>query len=162
MILGVISDTHGHTRRMLDALRILEAFQIGALLHCGDIGSLEMPGLLAPFPSHLVLGNVDEEQQTELENATIAAGQTWHGLEGRLELAGRKIAFTHGHERERLATLIASGEFDLVCYGHTHRVYQHQQGATWVLTPGALYRARVPSCAIVDLVTMRSEILAVG
>jgi predicted phosphodiesterase len=39
----------------------------------------------------------------------------------------------------------------LVCFGHTHVAEQQRRGATLVLNPGAVYRARRHSIAIVKL-----------
>lgn len=161
MRIGVLGDTHGHTHRTLDALRPLETFQVEAILHTGDIGSDEIPRLLPP-PAHFVLGNVDLAFAKELSTAIRAAGHTNHRLLADLTIAGRRIAVTHGHEADLLSNAIESGDYDLVCYGHTHRVDQRTVGQTLVLNPGALYRATVPSCAVVDLATMTAEILRLG
>ena len=103
-------------------------------------------------------GNVDEGQLDELQ-ASLAPNQIWHGLFADFKLASRRIAITHGHQAARLRTAQTSGDYDLVCYGHTHVAEQHHEGKTLVLNPGAIQRARIPSCAVVDLETMSVEIL---
>lgn len=153
MLLGVISDTHGHVQYTREAIRLLESLAPAAVLHCGDIGSAEIVDLFAPWPTHFVLGNVDEDER-EIAAAIAAAGQTNHGAFGSLTLAGRKIAFLHGHDASRLRQEIASGRWDLVCHGHTHRRDVRREGKTTVLNPGALYRADPHSLAVVDLESM--------
>jgi len=154
MLLAVVSDTHGHVSNTREAIRMLESFSPAAVIHCGDIGSAEIVPLFAPWPTHFVLGNVDEGVP-EIEQAIIKAGQVNHGRFGQLALAGRRIAFLHGHDTDRLQKEIASGKWDLLCHGHTHRrEVRVVNERTTVLNPGALYRAQPHSLAIVDLKTL--------
>ena len=76
----------------------------------------------------------------------------------RLELP--TIALLHGHEGKRFMQAIKSGDYDLVCYGHTHAAEFHHEGRTLVLNPGALYRANPHSVAIMDLATMTPQIIS--
>jgi hypothetical protein len=153
MILGVVSDTHGHLDYARQAVRMLDSLSVEAVLHCGDIGSPEIVPLFADWPTHFVFGNVDYDVY-ELRAAIQAAGQTCHGLCGDLTLAGVRIGLLHGHDGARLQQMIASGKWQLICYGHTHVAERHQAGPTWVLNPGALYRANPHSLAVVDLQDM--------
>lgn len=153
MILGVVSDTHGHVEYTREAVRMLSSLAADVVLHCGDIGSPDIVPLFAPWPTHFVLGNVDYDAYG-LSRAIEAEGQTCHGLCGELSLEGTRIAFLHGHDQQLLEELIDSGSRQLVCYGHTHVAERHQVGPTWVLNPGALYRANPHTIAIVDLPTL--------
>lgn len=150
MMIGIVSDTHGHTGFTADAVRMLESSGVSQVIHCGDIGSVDVIRLFRPWPTHFVLGNVDS-QAGPLEAAIRAAGQTCHGRFGELELDGRKVAFLHGDDERRLRDAIQSGQYDLVCYGHTHQAEHHKSGNTTVLNPGALYRADPHSLALVRL-----------
>jgi hypothetical protein len=160
MRLGVISDTHGHLRYALDAVRMLQSLKVDALIHCGDVGGPAIIALFADWPAHFVLGNVDHDAQ-QIELAVRAAGHSFHGSLGRIELAGKRIAFTHGDNASLLRAAITDGRADLVCYGHTHRAEWHDEGATRVLNPGALYRANPHTLAIVELDTLAVTILPV-
>lgn len=150
MLVAVVSDTHGHTSNTLRAVRMLEQFEIDAVLHCGDIGSPQVVELFAAWPTHFVFGNVDS-QWSELRAAIHEAGQTCHEEFGELEWAGLRVAFLHGHDQRRLRQAAQSGEWDVVCYGHTHVAEDHYEGDTLVLNPGALYRATPHSLALVEL-----------
>lgn len=150
MLLGVVSDTHGHVEYTRHAVRMLSSLAVDLVLHCGDIGSAEIIPLFGQWPTHFVFGNVDYDVQG-LRRAIDLAGQTCHGLCGELSLAGGRIAFLHGHDGQLLKELIASGQRQLVCYGHTHVAEWHQAGPTRVLNPGALYRANPHSIAVVEL-----------
>jgi putative phosphoesterase len=153
MLLGVVSDTHGHVANTRQAVRMLESFDPVAVIHCGDIGTAEIVPLFSAWPTHFVLGNVDEDVD-EIDEAIRTAGQTNHGAFGQLELENRRIAFLHGHDLPRLRETIASGRWDLVCSGHTHKRDLRREKKTLVLNPGALYRANPHSLAIVDLTTL--------
>ena len=100
MRLGVVSDTHGHVELTRPAVRMLESFEVDAVLHCGDIGSVEVVELFAAWPTHFVFGNCDYATD-ELEAAIHRAGQTCHGLFGELEFDGVRVAMLHSHERQR-------------------------------------------------------------
>ena len=153
MLLGILSDTHGHRENARAAVNLLAGLEVDAVIHCGDIGSPDIVGLFSGWPTHFVLGNVDD-QSRDFKSAIQAAGQTFHGRFGSLELAGRKIAFLHSDDARLFQATVTGGEYDLVCYGHTHVAEQHQVGKTLVLNPGALYRAQPHSVAIVDLTTL--------
>ena len=154
--LGIVSDTHGHIPNTRDAVRLLESLDVAEVIHCGDIGSLEVVDLLAAWPTHFVLGNVDSLSQGFAQHIE-AAGQTFHDRFGSLEISDRKIAFLHGDDGMRLDREIASGAWDLVCHGHTHVAHREQFDKTWVLNPGAIYRANPYSIAVVDLPAMKIE-----
>ena len=150
MIVGVVSDTHGHVEGTRSAVRLLESCEVQLVIHCGDIGSPEIVALFERWPTHFVFGNVDTPP-TRLRQAIEAAGQTCHERFGVLELSGRRIAFLHGDDGARLRETSDSGEYDLVCYGHTHRAEQHRNGQTRIVNPGALFRAQPHSLAIARL-----------
>jgi putative phosphoesterase len=153
MLLGVVSDTHGHVQNAQAAARMLASLEVEAVLHCGDIGSTAIPAVFSAWPTHYVLGNVDHDQN-ELRQAVEAAGGIFHGRFGEVALGGRRIALLHSDDAKRFQSTIASGDYDLVCYGHTHEADKRRQGRTLVLNPGALYRANPHRIAIVDLATM--------
>jgi putative phosphoesterase len=150
MLIGIVSDTHGHVDFTLGAVRMLESCEVHEVIHCGDIGSAAIVELFRPWPAHFVFGNVDT-QTARLRAAIRAAGQTCHERFGELERDGRRIAFLHGDDEKRLRDAVESGRYDLVCYGHTHQAEQHRSGPTSVLNPGALYRAQPHSLALVRL-----------
>ena len=139
MLLGIVSDTHGHVSHTREAIRVLESFSPAAVIHCGDIGSAEIVPLFASWPTHFVLGNVDEGID-EIEEAIVAAGQSNHGAFGELKLGGRRIAFLHGHDLKRLRATIDSGAWDLVCSGHTHVRQERREKKTVVLNPAFVSR----------------------
>jgi uncharacterized protein len=162
MLLGVVSDTHGHLPNARSAAHMLSSLQVQAVLHCGDIGSEAVVPLFAAWPTHFVFGNVDGGQQSRaLRMAIEQAGQTCHGRFGAIELADVKIALLHGDDERFLEETIAAGRYDLVCHGHTHVPRQEKIGSTFVLNPGALYRAARHTIALVELPSLKVEIIPV-
>jgi uncharacterized protein len=161
MLLGVISDTHGHVPNTRLAVSMLESFDVQAVLHCGDIGSPEIVPLLSRWPTYFVLGNVDDGSQAAiLERAIQQAGQTCLGRFGSIELDGVAIALIHGDDWRLLEQTISEQKHALVCHGHTHIPRQEKIGKTFVLNPGALYRANPHTLAIVELPSLETEIVS--
>ncbi len=160
MLLGVVSDSHGQLDHTLQAVRMLESLSPEVVIHCGDIGSTAVIELFRPWRTHYVFGNVDRDE-AELRQAIVAAGHQCHERFGELELAGRRIAFLHSDDLRRFRETTSGGQYDLVCYGHTHQAEQHAEGKTLVLNPGAMHRANPHSIAVVDLETMEATVVAV-
>jgi uncharacterized protein len=145
---GVISDTHGDARLTRRALDILDALQVDLVLHCGDVG-IEILPLLGGRKVHLVAGNIDDADA--LRAVTADSGHTFHDQFGALEIEDCRVAIMHGHDVTLLRHTIQSGQWDLVCHGHTHVFSQSREGSTLVLNPGAVSRTSFPSMAIVEL-----------
>jgi putative phosphoesterase len=158
MRLGIISDTHGKVDLTRLAVRMLESLEVHTVLHCGDVGSLAVVELFAAWPTHFVFGNCDYDH-AEFAAGIKQAGQTCHGLFGDLEFEGVRVALLHSHERRRFREAIESGDYRLVCYGHTHIAAVDHHGETVVLNPGAIYRATPHSIAIVDLPAVQATIV---
>ena len=156
MRLGVISDSHGHIERTMAAVRMLESLEVDRVIHCGDIGSPAIAPLLNAWPTDYVDGNVDHDTE-ELAAAAAANGGTFHGRFADLAFEGVRVAVLHSDDSRRFRETIASGDWQLVCYGHTHQADLREVGGVKVLNPGALYRTAVPSLAIVDLPSLAIE-----
>lgn len=161
MRIGVVSDTHGHVGSTAAAVKILERHDVTVVLHCGDLGSTAIVPLFAPWPTHFVFGNVDGDEGL-LAKAIEECGQMCHARFGSLELAGKKIAWLHSDDHALFDETVDSGEWDLVCYGHTHVAEQHRAGRTLVLNPGALFRATPRTIAVVDLEDLRATHVTVS
>ena len=157
-LLAVLSDTHGHIPFTLEAIREIENRSPDLVIHCGDVGSASVVALFAGRPTRFVFGNVDDPSL--LRFAIRDAGLTCDEEFGELELAGRRIAFLHGDDEYRLRDTIQSGEYDLVCHGHTHKQRWEAVGRTRVLNPGAIVRATPHSLAFVTLSELEVEFVA--
>lgn len=155
MKIGIVSDSHGSASRLKAALKALVGLGAEAIVHCGDIGSVECVAVLgrAGVPAHLVLGNMDRHE------AELAAAAEEYGVALGPEVIevpignGRHLVATHGHHERIFAELVMGQQFPYVCHGHTHRVRDEQAANTRVINPGALRHPKDPkhpTAAILD------------
>ena len=72
-----------------------------------------------------------------------------------------RIAFLHGDDSRLMRTTIGSGQWDLVCHGHTHVARQAWEGKTLVLNPGAIHRANPHSIAVVELPERKVHVVTI-
>jgi putative phosphoesterase len=152
MRIGVVSDTHDRLETVAEAVRLLIEQRVELILHCGDIESPETVRVFKPLPTHFVFGNWDKDR-SKLAAVIKEIGGTFYESFGALELAGRRIAWVHSHERHQLRQLETADFFDYLFYGHTHVREQHRTGRTLVANPGALFRANPKTCIVIDLAT---------
>lgn len=152
MRIGIISDTHDRAEAVSEAVRLLGDANVELILHCGDIESPETALLFKPIPTHFVYGNWDKDR-AKLALAIRAAGGHSYDSFGAIELAGKRIAWVHSHERHKFYELEHCNYFDYVFYGHTHVREQHRTGRTLVANPGALFRANPKTCVVLDVET---------
>ena len=152
MRIGIVSDTHDRSEAVSEAVRLLAEQNVELILHCGDIESIETVQLFKPVPTHFVFGNWDKER-AKLAAAIKSIGGAYNESFGAIELAGKRVAWVHSHERHQLYQLERSDYFDYVFYGHTHVREQHRTGRTLVANPGALFRANPKTCCVLDVVS---------
>lgn len=158
--LGVISDTHGEVAETRKAVQLFKDHGVSIIVHCGDIGGTEIVKLFQGLETHFVYGNMDGENES-LRRTVEEIGAVMHGWSGKLELAGKKIFFLHGHQNNMFEGAIRSGHYDLICYGHTHFPAFQQCQDTLLLNPGAFQRVQTPRVAIVQLPDISVESFAV-
>jgi putative phosphoesterase len=125
MLVGLVSDTHGLVRpEIFEALR-----GVALILHAGDVGGLGILDQLRVIaPVRAVYGNTDSPGEPGLEARL------------RLEVEGRSIHVSHGHELGGGPTaekLLARYTADIIVYGHTHKPLVERAGTRLVVNPGA-------------------------
>lgn len=144
--LAIISDSH-NDETYLDLLGDqLEKYKVDTILHLGDVTSPEMTGFLRGYKTYFVVGNNDFERE-RLEKEVKGVKGVLQDQPLCFDWNNRRIFAVHGHDDGlKLAkNAFNSGEWDLVCYGHTH-VYECKSKATsktssgvsYLLNPGAL------------------------
>ena len=161
MKVGIVSDSHGDAGRLRSALRVLAERGADAIVHCGDVGSIQCVRALgaAGAAAYLVLGNMDRHAR-ELAGAARDCGVNLHWEVVEVEIAeGRHLAATHGHDAAILRELIAEGQFPYVCHGHTHEVRDERVGKTRVINPGALRHSKHPRRPTVALLDTQTDTL---
>lgn len=160
MKVGILSDSHDHRGAAEGALLLFRAEGVGMVFHLGDVYS---PAVLAGYgdpaiPLRGVFGNNDSDRDG-LQEATGGAFQQGPRIE---TVDGRRILLAHSYNQLR-DELNGRGRFDLVLFGHTHRVLTMHVGKALVLNPGescGLLRGK-NTCAIVDLATMEPWIMEI-
>ncbi len=152
MKIGIVSDSHGKTRRLERAVRMLVERGAAAIVHCGDLEGSESLTVLgdAGAAAYAVAGNMDRHSP-HLADAAAGAGVTFGWRTVEVELGdGRLLTATHGDDDRLLAELLAGEQFAFVCCGHTHQRRLTRLGAVTVINPGAIHRANPHSAAMLD------------
>lgn len=162
MTIAVISDLHDNVAAWRIINRILSERKITTLINCGDTATPAMLKELSRMLDgdiHTVFGNVvDRELETTV--ARDLPNVTHHGDRGGLELEGRRIGFVH--KPEIAQAMAQTGEFNLVCHGHTHLKRWEKIGDCFVLNPGtAGGMFQYPTFAVINLQTMNCEFMSV-
>lgn len=164
MRIAIISDTHDQIANLRAAVAYCNAYQVGMIIHCGDLVSPFMLSELADFGGavHLVYGNNPGDKHLISQFCgTKFPSLTHHGDFGAVEAGGRKFAFTHYPQLAR--GLAAQGGFDVVCCGHNHRYQVEQVGATLLINPGELLgKDDQPGFAILDTTSGQVERVEIG
>lgn len=134
-----MSDTHDHIANLRTAFEEIRRHGAEAIIHCGDFVSPFMVEEMASFglPVFGVFGNNDGDRVKLMKNASDCGVQfVFHSDVARIELGGLRIAVTHFMETAE--DIAASGLYDLVCFGHTHRFLEKRIGVCLLLNPGEM------------------------
>ncbi len=168
MKLGVISDSHDNLDKIKKAINILNKENIDFLIHCGDIISPFISTVFEGLDEKIKNGNfygVFGNNDGDLLYLTERLGKICKlsGYEAILELAGKKIYVSHGPDPLVIKSLAKSGEFDIICTGHTHDHNIKKINNTLVINPGELcgYLTGKATFVIVDLETMDARLIEI-
>jgi putative phosphoesterase len=139
MRVAIISDIHNNETNLKKVLDFCAREDIKTIICCGDLASLETLDFLnANFSGtiHYAFGNMDNEQSAlpSFEHITRYGHTTIYAEFGEVEIAGKKIAFVHYPDVAKL--LCATGKYDFVFYGHTHKPWTEKIGSCTMLNPG--------------------------
>jgi len=140
MRIAILSDIHDNVWKLDAALNAVS--QADTLLCCGDLCSpfvVHQLGRGFSRPIHIVFGNNDGDLYRITSNARYYDHVHLHGELFRGEFEGKRFAMNHYDTIAR--TLAASGEFDVVCYGHNHVFDIARVGETLAINPGAIMGA---------------------
>jgi putative phosphoesterase len=161
----VVSDSHDRGDPLLDAIQTAYAEGAQLAIHCGDvIGAQTLRPLLAVgIPVHVVHGNNLGDPVAMARLCVASQGRiVYHGADAELSLAGRRVFVTHHPHYAR--GLASTGDFDLVCCGHSHVAEVVEQanirgGRTWLINPGTVAGVGGPARWIMaDLHAMTFEV----
>jgi hypothetical protein len=152
MKIAVISDSHDHVWNLRQALEIIKSESCAMIIHCGDFVAPFMfkELMLAKIPVHCVFGNNDGDKYLLTRFALESKGLIMlYPMIGHVTAENLKIAFTH--EWPVAEGLAATGQYDLVCFGHSHQHVHQKIGRSLVVNPGEIMgKDGEPGFCIVD------------
>jgi len=167
MKICILSDSHDRATALADAVRDAAAEGAQAVVHCGDlIGTQTLRAAIAiGLPMHVIHGN-NLGDPVSLSRLARESGDLvrYTGADARLELGGRRIFVVHYPEYGYAMAL--TGDFDLVCCGHSHeagisRVRNIKGDSTWLVNPGTVAGVGAPATWVLgDLEAMRFSLRA--
>ena len=160
----IVSDSHDRADPLAEAVRAGKEQGAEAVIHCGDvIGTQTLRAAMAVgLAMHVIHGNNLGDPVSLSRWARESNGRlTYHGPDARLELAGRRIFVVHYPEYGH--AMACTGDWDLVCCGHSHesgisQVKNVKGSSTWLVNPGTVAGLAAPATWILgDLAAMRFE-----
>jgi hypothetical protein len=163
----IVSDSHDRADALDRAVRQAAAEGARAVIHCGDlIGAQTIRRALgAGLTTHLIHGNnLGDSVMLHRLAADSGGALHYHGADARLDLHGRRIFVVHYPEYGH--AMACTGDWDLVCCGHSHaaevaQVGNVKGGKTWLVNPGTVAALAAPATWVMgDLEAMRFEIRA--
>ena len=137
MRIGIISDTHDSGRYVRRALEVFAEQKVECILHAGDITGCSTASTLAMAPGSrmiAVFGNCDTERLS-LRSAIETSGGEIHDRVFDGQVDGKTVCMMHIPRGINHAA--ASGKYDLIVFGHTHRQDIQRSSTTLVVNPGA-------------------------
>ena len=165
MKLCIVSDSHDRSDALAQAVGEAAAEGAAAVIHCGDIiGTQTLRAAMnVGLPIHVIHGNnLGDAVSLSRWAYESGGGLKYHGADARLNLHGRRIFVVHYPEYGY--AMACTGEWDLVCCGHSHvagceRVDNVKNGATWLVNPGTVAGLAAPRTWVLgDLETMLFEV----
>ena len=161
MRIGVLSDSHDNLTTLRRAVEVFLAHDVESLIHAGDFCSPFTLPEFKPLADRglkmlAVFGNNDGDRALLVRRGGDFCSFT-DGARS-FELGGRKIVVMHYPDLSQ--DLFALGTYDLVIYGHDHKV-RVEGGMKKLLNPGTSsgYLADAPTVALVDTGSMNVEIV---
>ena len=144
MKICIVSDSHDRGPLLARAIDHARTAGAAAVIHCGDLIGVNTlkSSLKFGLPIHVVHGNNLGDLVALAKLACNSEGLLhYHGRDAAITLADRRIFITHyphyGHG------MACTGDYDLVCCGHSHIPEARQQpnvrgGSTWLVNPGSV------------------------
>ncbi len=139
MKIGIISDTHNKLTYTKEAVEKLLSFNIGYLLHAGDIGQKVLDFLDSlDIPTIAVFGNTDRGLQPPTK-VILQKAPYYFKIQ--------KTTFKLMHEPYFLTP-----DSDIVIYGHLHK-FECKKAKSLYLNPGEVCAREKPriECALLDI-----------
>jgi len=165
MKICILSDSHDNRRLLDHAVEDASRRGVAAILHCGDIVAPTTLRVLKKYnlPIHAIHGNnMGDTHAMHLLAHEPDSPVRYHGQDAVVHLEGRSIFMVHyPHYASGMAL---TGDYDIVCCGHDHRVSVQavrnvKGGTTYLVNPGTVGGVGMgPTYILADLAEMRFEI----
>jgi putative phosphoesterase len=158
-MIGLMSDSHDNVTMVRKAVALFKDAGCDLVLHAGDVvapfAARELADLGCPVKA--VFGNCDGEKQG-LEMSLEKTGEI---KEAPLIFShgGRKILLVHYHFS--VATYAASGKYDVIVFGHTHKPVTQKEGNVLLVNPGETggWLSGKSTAALLDPEKIEAEII---
>ncbi|MEM1596911.1 MAG: metallophosphoesterase [Pyrobaculum sp.] len=165
MYVGIISDTHDDWLALRAAGRKFAEKGVELVIHAGDWTSpfsmLKLRRALGPGPRIVtVFGNNDGDRYNFAKRAQ-EAGVDILGEAGLVEVGGVKIGVYHGTSELLVEAAARSGMFDVLVYGHTHRIDVRRVNGALVINPGEACGCATEkkTAALLNIKTLEVDVL---
>lgn len=156
MKIAIVSDIHDNLKHLNFVLDYCETHDIEHMICCGDLCSPFIIGALgeSQINCHIVFGNNDGDRFQMLKVAEEFVNLRLHGdyigsENNLLVLDGVRFGVTHYPFYAK--TMVKTGWYDAVFYGHTHTYHKQKFGQALLLNPGEVLGAfNSPSFAVYE------------
>jgi len=159
MLIGVIADSHDNLPKIRQAVELFNQKRVKLVLHAGDFVAPFVVRELEKLRCSLigVFGNNDGEKKG-LSKAVRKIGEI-HSAPFDLEKEGKKILLIH--DPLELKSLKID-QYDLIVYGHTHKVKVKREGRVLLVNPGECggWLSGQSTVGLVELDKMKAEIIS--
>ncbi len=168
MLIGVISDTHDNIIAAKKANDLFRARNVDLVIHLGDfVAPFTFKSVFAGFEGkgYAVLGNNDGEKMV-LYDIAARMNIVLKSFPYSIEVDGKRILLFHGfgpteNTVDIARSLLLSGRYDIVLFGHTHEKLFEKISSRLLLNPGeasgVLYGNK--SVALLDTFKMEVEFI---
>jgi len=159
-MIGLMSDSHDNLTMIRRAVSIFNDASCDLVVHAGDFVApfavRELASLNGRFKA--VFGNCDGEK-TGLKMAIEPIG----------EIQEAPFAFSHAGKEILLCHIdfpvsqyVASGQYDIVIFGHTHKPEVKKKGRTLAINPGETggWLTGTSTVALLDPASLEAEIIS--
>lgn len=168
MKICIVSDSHDNRRLLDHAVGDAVARGVEAVLHCGDVVAPTTLRVLKKYdlPVHVIHGNNTGDLYNMMSLAAEPGSPVrYHGQDAVVHLAGRTLFLVH--YPHYAAAMALTGDYDMVCCGHDHRVSVQpvanvKGGTTWLVNPGTVGGVgKEPTYILADLANLTFDIYEV-
>lgn len=143
MEIAIISDIHDHVENLNKAIEKIKAQNIEHGIVCGDLCSPFIIKILGEsgINFHLVFGNNDGDRyqiQKMSQNYPniIIHGEYVGDEDDLLQFDGLNFGVTHYPFYAK--TMVKTGWYDAVFFGHTHKYHKQKYGKSLFMNPGEI------------------------